>query len=482
MNYGLVTKYLGFFSIAIALLMLPAIPFALYFKESVALLAILFSMLAGVILGMILLILGRNAKPTLFQREALALVTLSWFVASLIGSLPFIFMDILGPVDAFFEAMSGFTTTGATVIQDIEAVPKSILFWRSFTEWLGGVGIVVLFIAVLPYLGAGGKQLFKSESSGPDPRGLRPRIKDAASMLYRIYLGFTVAIVAALMVAGMNFYDALLHTLTTVSSGGFSPKQASIGHYDNIAFEAIIIVGMIAAGTSFALFFQMYRKDWKAVFRDAEWRIYILLLFIAFILVTVSVWRGIEGQTLGESMRASAFTVVSVTTGTGFVTQDFNQWPSFTHVLFLALMFIGGCAGSTTGGIKVVRLIMLAKIAYWRVENTFRPKTVRAVRVGSNVIDDTTRKSVHAFFVLYMGCFFLGMVFMAALGLPFETALASVAATLNNIGPGLDQVGATKDYSAIPAVGKLFLSLCMAVGRLEVFAVLVLFIPSFWKR
>ena len=491
MNYRLVAKYIGYFSFAIGLVMLPSMLWAVFFKEWEALSAFALSIAVACVLGGALAIAGRSAPEQMWQREALTLVSVSWIVAAFLGAFPFIFGGVLGPVDAFFESMSGFTTTGSTVIQDIEAVPRSILFWRSMMQWLGGVGIVVLFIAVLPYLGAGGKQLYRSEASGPEPHGLRPRIKDTASILYKIYGGFTIAMTVALMAFGMSFYDALCHTMSTLSTGGFSPLQDSIGAYNHAAIEIVVIIGMIVGGTSFALFFVMLRKDRLAPLRDTEWKAYIGIIAIAFALIAINLASGAhqsqdgvaaEPYSVGHSIRAAAFHTVSILTGTGFITEDFDRWPSFSRVLLFMLMFVGACAGSTAGGIKIVRLVILMKIAYWRVENTFRPKTIRAVRISNQVIDDDTRRSVHSFFVIYIAWFVLGSLIMAALGLPFESALASVAATLNNIGPGLGLVGATQDFSHVPGVGKLFLSLCMVLGRLELFSICVLFVPGFWKH
>lgn len=491
MNYRLISKYLGIFCFALGLTMIPAALWTFYFEDWKALESFALSVGTASMIGGVLVLLGRNASEKLWQREALALVSLSWLAAAVVGALPFIYDGVLGPVDAFFESMSGFTTTGSTVIVDIEATSKSILFWRSMMQWLGGVGIVVLFIAVLPYLGAGGKQLFKSEASGPDPRGLTPRIKDTASILYKIYGGLTVAMTLALMVAGMNFYDALAHTMTALSSGGFSPRQASVAAYDSVAIEVIIIFFMGAAGTSFALFFTMIRKDWLAPLRDTEWKVYILIAIVAIVFVTANLMVGLpsaptaaepQAYSLGHALRAGSFQVMSILTCTGFVTDDFDRWPSLSRVLLFSLMFIGGCAGSTSGGIKVVRIIILAKVAYWRVEKTFRPKTIRAVRIGDTVIDDETARSIHSFFVMYLAWFLIGSLFMAALGLSFDSAMSSVATTMSNTGPGLGAVGATEDFSHLPAIGKLFLSLCMMMGRLEVFSLFVFFLPAFWKH
>lgn len=487
MNYRLVAKYMGYVSFAVGLSMLPSALWAVYFSEWASLTAFALSVAAACVLGAVLTIFGRSAPERMWQREALTLVSVSWMLAALAGSFPYLFGGHLLPIDAFFESMSGFTTTGSTVIRDIEALPKSILFWRSMTQWLGGVSIVVLFIAVLPHLGAGGKPLFRSETTAPETYGLSLRLRDTTLTLFKIYGGLTVVLTGALMIANLSFYDALCHAMTTLSSGGFSPRQESIGAFNSAAVESIVIVGMLAAGTSFALFFLMLRRDWLAPLRDTEWKVYVSIAGLAAAAIALNLALGsnrgeADSYSIAQSLRASAFQTVSIFTGTGFVTEDLGTGPLFSRMLLFMLMFVGGCAASTTGGVKVFRLIFVAKLAYWRVENTFRPKTIRAVRIGDHIIDDDTRRGVHTFFVIYILWFVLGSLIMAGLGLPFETALSSTAATLNNIGPGLAIVGGAQDYADVPMLGKLFLSLCMVVGRLELFAVTVLFVPSFWKH
>lgn len=491
MNYRLIAKYLGYLTLALGLLMLPSLLWAAYYREWQTLFAFSKSIIAAVILSAILFAVGRRASNKMYQREALLIVAVSWFLAAIVGSFPYIATGSLNPVDAFFESMSGFTTTGSTVIQDIEAQPKSLLFWRALTQWLGGAGIVVLFLAVLPYLGAGGKQLFKTESTGTDPHGITPRIKDTATMLYKTYFVLTISMAVALMMAGMTFFDSICHTLTTLSSGGFSTRQTSIAAFDSHAVESVVIFFMIIAGTSLTLIFMMYSKGWREPFKDTEWRFYIGLLLLLMIVLTTNLALGTHYEndipqdrsySPAYSLRIASFQAVTILTGTGFTTHDFDQWPHLSRMILFVVMFFGGCAGSTAGGIKIVRIVMLAKIAYWRIENTFRPKTVRAIRIGKHVIDDDTRKSVHAFFVIYIAWFVFGTLFMSGIGLPFEAAMASVASTLNNIGPGFDLVGPMQDYSQIPATGKLFLSLCMVLGRLELFSICVLFLPAFWRR
>jgi trk system potassium uptake protein TrkH len=510
MNYRFLAKSLGYFCIATGLLMIPSVLWAGYFSvsadtEEIAVRELHAGMAFGLaiatssFLGFSLILLGRGASSKFYQREALGLVGIAWLVVAGLGALPYVYAGILNPVDAYFESMSGFTTTGSSVFNapDFTSTAQSIMFWRSFTHWLGGMGIIVLFIAVLPYLGAGGKQMFKSESPGPDPRGLRPRIKDTAKILYTIYLGLTILETAALMLAGMTLYEALCQTFGTMATGGFSTEAASIGGFNSLAVDTIIIFFMVCAGSNFALYFSMVRGDWKAPFRDTEWRTYIAILLLATLAITFNL-MGFEGvypagaevaatakqtyDSFGEALRYASFQVVSIMTTTGFCTADFDRWPYFSRMLLVALMFVGGCAGSTGGGLKVVRVVMLVKMAYWRLESTFRPKTVRAIRVSGVVVDEDVQKTVYGFFVLYLGWFAAGTVFMSLLGLPFQTALTSVAATLNNIGPGLEKVGAAVNYAQIAPIGKAFLSLCMVLGRLELFSILVLFVPAFWRH
>jgi len=563
--------------------MIPSALWAIYFHEWSVLRAFVLAMLVSLAVGAALTQIGKRASDHMYQREALAMVGVSWLVAAALGALPYVFADVLGPVDAYFESMSGFTTTGSSVLTDIEGTYKGILFWRSFTHWLGGMGIIVLFIAVLPYLGAGGKLLFKSESPGPEPRGLRPRIQDTASILYIIYGGLTVLETVALMWAGMDLFDALCHTFGTLATGGFSTRQASIGAFNSVAVDTIIILFMVCAGANFALYFAMLRGNWKAPWRDTEWRVYMALLILCTGAVTLNLlglehyspiastaqeathvaiqndaneeatdvtltssngetrvlgdldraetvsvdlrafgertyqlayrlggvahvaaspavaptcrrtaatiasdgrvdWRPVPDYSPSQAVRYAAFQVASIMTTTGYCTADFDGWPHFSRMLLLVLMFVGGCAGSTGGGMKVVRIIILAKMTYWRLESTFRPKMVRAIRLSGEVIDDDTRRRVYAFFVLYLAWFVVGALFMSLLGLPFQTAVTAVAATLNNIGPGLEAVGATMDYHLVPAVGKVFLALCMVLGRLELFSICVLLVPAFWRN
>lgn len=508
MNYRVFARHIGQFIVAMGLLMIPSSAWAVWFGEWDSFAAFIESILASVALGSGLYFFGRHVPSRITEREALGLVGMGWLILAGVGALPFVLGGVLDPIDAYFESMSGFTTTGSTVLADIEAVDKSILFWRSFTHWLGGMGIIVLFIAVLPVLGAGGKLLFRSEVPGPDSRGLRPRIRSTAEILWRIYFGFTIVQTVLLMAAGMSFYEALCHTFGTLATGGFSTRQASIAAYDSLAIEIIILVFMVLAGANFGLYFAMWRGDLAAPLRSTESRIYIAILVVVTVMITANL-MGVRGNApyvapeqrlqweghapaeptsfdaaydFGPALRTAAFQTVSIMTTTGFCTDDFDRWPSFSRLLLLTIMFVGGCAGSTGGGIKVIRVVLLAKLVYRRLENTFRPKTVRAIRIRDTVIDDDMQRAVLVFFTLYVAVFVIASLVMSLIGLPFETAVSSVAATLNNIGPGLELVGAVQDFHLIPDAGKVVLSLCMAMGRLELLSVCVLILPAFWRH
>ncbi len=498
MNYPLLARYLGFICIVIGISMLPSACWAIYFGEPHALWAL---MLAGAVsagIGLLLRHLGRDAINRIFEREAFGLVGLAWIITSGLGALPFYFYSSLSFIDAYFESASGFTTSGCTVIPDIEAVAKSILFWRSFTHWVGGIGIVIMFVAVLPYFGSGGKLIARSETTGPSPSRLRPRFRKNAGLIVKVYVAFTVIFTVALMMAGMSLFEALCHTFGGLATGGFSNRQASAAAFQSIPVEIILIACMIVGGTNFALFAEMGLGNWKAMFRDSEWRLYIAILTLATLAIALNL-TGVRGQfpDTGESykpvevhetqsfahaLRVASFHVASCMTTTGFVTEDFDRWPYFSRMLLVVVMICGGCAGSTGSGLKVVRVLMMLKAVYWRMEATFRPKTIRPLRIDGEVVSDDVQRRTAAFVYLYAMWFLLGCLVLSYLGLPFESAVTAMVSTLNNIGPGLEHVGAIRDYHLIGAPGTLFLSLTMLLGRLEMVAILVLFMPAFWRR
>lgn len=478
MNARTVVRLVGVLTVFIGLSMGFPLFWSWYFGESMRALAL--SMGICLVAGAGLCAVGWGSRAPVMRREGMAVVGLGWLLAAFFGALPFYFSG-LGFADAYFEAMSGFTTTGSTILPDIERLPRGILFWRSFTHWLGGMGIVVLFVAILPYLRASGKPLFKSEVPGPIAEALRPRVSETASLLWRLYVGLSLAQTLTLWLLGMPVYEALCHTFGTMATGGFSIWNKSIGHYDSAAIDVVVIVFMILAGTSFGLYFQVLRGRWNALIRDAEWRFFMGLIGVSVLFIAVDLlWHGTYGGFL-QTLRFAAFQVVSIITTTGYGTADFAQWTSFSQLLLVALMFVGGCAGSTGGGMKVIRIMVILKFLYIGMEQVFRPRMVRVLKVNGVPVENEVRNAILVFFCLSLNILLFCSLVMAAMGVDIVTAVTSVIATLNNIGPGLGVVGPAENFAALPTAGKYLLSMCMVLGRLELFAVLVLFMPSFWR-
>ena len=435
-------------------------------------------------LGVFALASARRLRSIPFRaRDGFLAVTLAWFAAAVAGAVPFLLHGSFErPVDAFFESMSGFTTTGATLLGRVEAEPHAILLWRSLTQWMGGVGIVVLVVAIAPATGMATNRVFYAETSGMAAQRLTPRIADTAKILWGIYVAFTVAGFVAFAAAGMGPFDAANHILTTIATGGFSTRTASIAAFDSLAIEIVAIVFMVLGGVNFALYWRALRGADSLRPQLPELRAYVVLLVVATAVVTLSLVASDTAIGAGDALRDSAFTVVSITTSTGFITADFEEWNSFGQLVMLMLMFIGACAGSTAGGMKVIRVLLLGKAAAQEIERQVRPTTVQVLRVGGRVFSEDVRKGVVSFFSIYMLIFAAGTVVMAAIGVDGTTAVSSVIASLNIIGPGLGEVGATENYTAIPSGGLWFLSALMLAGRLEVFTVLVLLTPAFWRR
>ncbi len=449
----------------------------------------------------------RSAPRQLGRREAMLLVAMSWLVGAAFAALPFYLWAQLqftgaaphpfeSDVDCYFEAMSGLSTTGATVLADIEAVPRSLLFWRAFTQWIGGLGIVVVFVAVLPSLGVGGKRIFRVEAPGPSPEGLQPQIRQTARVLLFIYLGLTAAEILALRVAGMPIFDAMCHTFTTLATGGFSTRNASIGAYDSQAIDVVVIVFMILAGVNFAMYFALLRRKHQSIWKDPELRTYVAILVIGSALITLSLAGQPIVTTAGETtgpaaapaIRHGIFTAVSVATTTGYCTADFDAWPFLAKAVLILMMFLWGSAGSTAGGVNVIRIWIAFKVLLSEIERVFRPQVVRPVRVGSAVIDDELKLATIAYVLGIVLLFTVGSAAVMVLEqwkgdgtCDYTTAASASLACLCTIGPGLAKVGAVENYGWLTPYSKLVLSLLMALGRLEVFAIIVLFTPRFWR-
>jgi trk system potassium uptake protein len=476
-------------------------------RESVEPVVMLLAAGCGGAIGGVLFLLGRSGSHLIGQREAIVLVALSWLLGAAVSAMPFRLWAALRPdaetkphifdsyVDCYFEAMSGLTTTGATVVAELATLPRSLLLWRSLTQWLGGLGIVVLFVAVLPMLGVGSRRLFRHEATGPTPEGVTPRISDAARVLWYIYLGLTVGLAIVLRLCGMSWFDAVCHTFTTLSTGGFSTLDASVGGYPSTLIHVVIIVFMILGGVNFALYHQLLQGRWRRVLRDRELRAFMAIILVATVIISFSLWSSsrsrVNGsfQTIGSSpgliVRDSLFQVVSIQTTTGFGTVDSDQWDFVAKATLVALMFIGGCAGSTAGGIKVIRIVIAFKVVLSELEHVYRPRVVRSVRVGTVPVDPALRLDTMVFLFGVVIMFAVGAVVLMVLesnqGIDVTTAITASAATLNNIGPGLARVGATQNYAWFSDASKLVMSLLMVLGRLELFTILVLFTPRFWR-
>lgn len=434
-------------------------------------------------LGILLFLCFRSAKvATMTHREGMAVVTLGWVGAGLLGALPFYLSgSIPSLTDCIFETFSGFTTTGASILNDIEALPPSMLMWRSLTHWLGGMGIILLSLAILPFLGVGGMQLYKAEVPGPVPDKLRPRIKDTAVLLWKVYLLFSGLEAALLMLGGMSLFDALCHTFGTMATGGFSTKNGSIGHFSSVYIDIVITVFMFIAGANFALHFRLLQGRPGAFWKDTEFRFYALVIVAVTGLITFNVW-GESYASLAQSLRYSVFQTVSIVTTTGYGTADYELWGPLAQMLLFMCMFLGGSAGSTGGGIKCMRVIILAKQAGRELMRLVHPRAIVPVKLGGVTVQDEVIKGIWGFLLLYLGLACLSALILAALNVDVLTSFAAVIACISNIGPGLGQVGPTDNYAQIPMLAKWVLTFCMLLGRLEIYTVIILFFREFWRK
>jgi len=480
MRIASVIHILGFLLICLGIAMLLPIPFSLYYGD-VDYMAFLIS--AG-----ITLIAGYSSFITtdldrdLRTKEGFAVVTFAWLSFSVFGALPFLLSGAIpGVTNALFETMSGFTTTGATILPNIEVLSHGVLFWRSLTHWIGGMGIIVLSLAILPFLGVGGMQLFKAEVPGPVADKLTPRVTETAKILWGVYVLLTVVEVALLMLGGMSFFDALCHAFGTLATGGYSTKNASIGAYGSAYIDYVVIVFMLLAGTNFALHYRFFRGDFKAYFRNKEFLFFLSIIGMAAVIIGVDVYFN-QHRSVPATVQKTLFQVVSIVTTTGYGTADYEQWNFSSQFTLFMLMFFGGCAGSTGGGMKMIRIFILVKFVFSEITRLLHPHAVVPVRIGESVIPREVVTNVLGFFILFILTFMVGVLVMSSLGLDMATSFGSVAATLGNIGPGLGGVGPTDNYANIPLAGKWVLCLLMLMGRLEIFTVIILLAPHYWHK
>ena len=424
----------------------------------------------------------RHRNASLQTRDGFLVVVLSWVVGSAFGALPFVITGAIPSyTDAYFETISGYTTTGASILTQIEGLPYSVLFWRSLIHWLGGMGIVVLTVAILPRLGIGGLKLMRSEAPGPTLDKLTPRVTETAKILWGIYLALTVVEVALLLIAGLDWFDALTHTFGTLATGGFSPRNASVGAFDSAFVDWVVTVFMLLAAVNFSLYFHAFRREVGHLARNLELRVYLAVFVVGVALVTLSV-SGSVYESVGEGLRHASFQVASILTTTGYATADFDVWPPLAKGVLLTLMLVGGCAGSTAGGVKVIRLVTLFKQGLNELKYLVHPQGIFTVNIGDRPVKKDILFPVAVFFFLYVTLVMVTALIVAAAGQDLVTAISTGLATVGNIGPGFGNIGPSHNYAHFPDLVKWWLSLAMLTGRLEVYSVLVLLSPAFWRN
>ena len=474
MNFSVTLRVQGGLLIFLGAMLITPIPFSLWYGDGQAWCFLVSAAIAAAVGTVMYRKTKTDAELT--HREGFAIVTFGWLVFSLFGCLPYLFTGVIPasqPVDAFFEAMSGFTTTGSTVLTDLDAVPKSVLFWRSMTQWLGGMGIIVLGIAILPKLAIGGMELLGAEAPGPTAEKLTPRIAQTAKALWGIYVLLTAAQAGILLLLGLSPLDAVAHAFTTMATAGFSTLNASVGGFDSVAVDLVVTFFMVVAGANFALHFQLFRGRPRKLVSDPEFRIYIGVLAAATVLIATNlVAQG--GRNLLDALQLAVFQATSIVTTTGFTTDNFAAWPNFAMVLLFLLMFMGGCAGSTAGSVKVVRNVIVFKRLGTDLRRMIRPHAVLPVRLGDRVIPDDIVTAVTTFFILFLTLFTAGGLSLVLLGIDPVTSFSASASCLTNVGPGFGLVSPGNTYEPLPDTAKLILIGQMIIGRLEIYTILIL--------
>ncbi len=479
-NFRPVARVIAVLLMLIGGMMLTGIPFSLYF-DSGDFWALLNSGLICITVGAGLWLAPIPGTGDIKKREGYLIVAMGWLAMVTFGTLPYLLSGVIPDVvGAFFETVSGMTTTGASVLTDIEAAPKGILYWRSLTQWIGGMGIIVLTVAIFPLLGIGGIELFVAEAPGPTSDKLHPRIRETAKRLWQIYVGLTGALLIVLMAVGLDFYEAINHALTTMATGGFSTKNASMAYYDLPQVQYPIIFFMFLAGTNYTVIYFGLKGKLRKVWQSDEFRAYLIVVALLTVIVTLAV-KNNTGLGWEKAFRDSLFQIVSIITTTGYVSANYASWGNSLTMLFFVLMFLGACAGSTSGGIKLIRHLVFFKNSFLEFKRILHPRAVIPLKLNGQVVTGRILTHIIIFLLLYLILFVTGSIIVAAFGLDFTTAVGAVATSLGNVGPGIGNVGPVDNFAWLSAPVKLFLSFLMLLGRLELFTILVLFTPYFWK-
>ena len=479
MNYKMVLKTVGRLLQAEALLMLLPLAVSLYYKENL-------EYVFGIVIALLLVTgffmkLPKIQNRRIYAREGFAIVSLSWVFMSLFGALPFVISGAIPSfVDAIFETVSGFTTTGASILNNIEVLPKSILFWRSFTHWIGGMGVIVFVLAILPQKDMQSMHILRAEVPGPTVGKLVSKTTVTARILYIIYGVLTVAEIIALLCCKMPLYDSVTTAFATAGTGGFSVRNASIAAYGNLGAEIVISLFMLLFGINFNLFYLLLIKQFKRVFKSEELWTYLIVIGVAILLITFNIYPMVES--VGTALRQAGFQVISIITTTGFVTADFGQWPAMSQMILVVLMFLGACAGSTGGGLKVGRMIILVKASLRELRRAINPNRVKAIKLDSAVIEKDVVITTSTYFVIYMFIIGISALVLTIDNFDFTTTVTAVVTCINNVGPGLAAVGPVENFADFSCLSKLVLSANMLIGRLEIFPIMILFMPSTWKK
>lgn len=494
LNLKIILYIMGLLLLCNGGFMLLAVMVSWYYGDGVTV-QLFSSALITLFIGTLFMFLTRNHSKRIDKREGYIIVTFGWIFMALSGMIPYLMTEAIPTLtNAFFETMSGYTTTGATILSDIEIVPKGVLFWRSLTHWIGGMGIIVLAIAILPLLGIGGMQLFAAEAPGPSADKLKPRITDTAKRLWLIYVGFTASETILLRVAGMSWYDAVNHALSTLSTGGFSTKNTSLAYWnDQPIIQYIVILFMFLAGMNFVLSYFALKGRIRRILEDDEFRWYAFFIGMFTLIASVIIYASanvemssiVHPMVWGEaesSFRHALFQVLAIITTTGFVTADYTLWTPFLTIFFFGMFFLGGSAGSTSGGVKVVRHLILIRNGIAEFKRTLHPNAILPVRYKKKSIPKKIVFNILGFFILYMLSFIIGAIGLAALGLDFETAIGGAASSLGNIGPAFGDLGPVNNFNGLPNFGKWWCSFLMLIGRLELFTVLIILTPFFWRN
>ena len=480
MNYLVIISSIGFVMCIEAICMLPAVIVSLIYGGG-DLLPMLYSMGITLAFGLALRLI-RVSHNDIHAREGFAIVSVSWLLVGIFGALPFLFGGIFeNPLDAIFEAVSSFSTTSASLIPSLEALPRGILFWRSFMHWMGGMGVLVLMLAIMPSVKANTLYIMKAESPGPSVDKFVPKVGQVAKILYTIYLALTLIEALVLFLCGMSVFDALIHAFGTASTGGCSSMDSSVGAFGSAAIEMVIAIFMLIFGINFTLHHAALKGNFRAMLRDEELRTYLIIVAISTIFVAINMHLNVY-QGMGASFRHSFFQTTSFVTTTGYTTANFANWPVFSQCIMLFLMFVGACAGSTSGGFKCLRFLLLLKSGKRVVQKNIHPHSVHVVKVNGKAVSEEILSSVTLFFFAYIAIIFVAMTIVALDNKDLPTTLTAVLSSISNVGPGMGEVGASANYSGFSMLSKATLAICMMVGRLEIYPVLLLAAPSFWKR